>query len=236
MTADGHVIVKPRTLRVSIPAGVTDGQQIRLAGQGSPGLGGGPPGDLLLEVTIRPHPLSGSRAATSRSTLPVAPWEAALGETVSVPTLGGPVDMKLPAGRACRPEAAAARPGPAGPSARRPARAARDRAAARFAAIAAAVRADEARGPVRPARRLPVSEATAMTKLDRIFEGQPLDESAWLEVGEFCAWLQRRAALGRESRRGGRARAARCSAGVLVVPGERPRARARDGAAGTTST
>ena len=55
MTADGHVVVKPRTLRVTIPAGVTDGQRIRLAGQGSPGIGGGPPGDLFLEVNLRPH-------------------------------------------------------------------------------------------------------------------------------------------------------------------------------------
>jgi curved DNA-binding protein len=98
MTADGHVIVKPRTLRVSIPAGVTDGQQIRLAGQGSPGVGGGPPGDLFLEVTIRPHRLFKAEGRDVTLTLPVAPWEAALGETVSVPTLGGSVDMKLPAG------------------------------------------------------------------------------------------------------------------------------------------
>jgi curved DNA-binding protein len=98
MTADGHVVVKPRTLRVSVPAGVTDGQQIRLAGQGSPGIGGGPPGDLFLEVSLRPHPLYKVDGHDITLTLPVAPWEAALGETVAVPTLGGPVDMKLPAG------------------------------------------------------------------------------------------------------------------------------------------
>lgn len=98
MTADGHVVVKPRTLRVSIPAGVTDGQQIRLAGQGSPGIGGGPAGDLFLEVTIRPHRLFKAEGRDVTLTLPVAPWEAALGETVAVPTLGGSVDMKLPAG------------------------------------------------------------------------------------------------------------------------------------------
>jgi curved DNA-binding protein len=90
MTADGHVTVKPRALRVSIPAGVTDGQQIRLAGQGSPGIGGGPAGDLYLEVKVEGRDVS--------LTLPVAPWEAALGETVAVPTLGGAVDMKLPTG------------------------------------------------------------------------------------------------------------------------------------------
>jgi curved DNA-binding protein len=98
MTADGHVVVKPRTLRVSIPAGVAEGQQIRLAGQGSPGLGGGPAGDLFLEVVFRPHPLFKVDGRDVTLTLPVAPWEAALGETVSVPTLGGAVDMKLPAG------------------------------------------------------------------------------------------------------------------------------------------
>jgi len=91
------VTVKPRTLRVSVPAGVTEGQQIRLAGQGSPGLGGGPAGDLYLEISIRPHPMFRLEGRNVTATLPVAPWEAALGETVAVPTLGGPVEMKLPA-------------------------------------------------------------------------------------------------------------------------------------------
>jgi curved DNA-binding protein len=98
MTPDGHVLMKPRTLRVTIPAGVTEGQQIRLAGQGSPGIGGGPPGNLLLEIGFRAHPRFKAEGRDIAMTLPVAPWEAALGEAVSVPTLGGPVDMKLPAG------------------------------------------------------------------------------------------------------------------------------------------
>jgi curved DNA-binding protein len=98
MTTEGRVVVKPRTLKVTIPAGVTEGQQIRLAGQGSPGIGGGPSGDLFLEVTLRPHPLFKVDGRDITLTLPVAPWEAALGESVSVPTLGGSVDMKLPAG------------------------------------------------------------------------------------------------------------------------------------------
>ena len=98
LTSDGHVVVKPRTLRVAIPAGVTEGQQIRLAGQGSAGIGGGPPGDLYLEVNIRPHKLFEVDGRDLTITLPVAPWEAALGETMSVPTLGGAVEMKLPAG------------------------------------------------------------------------------------------------------------------------------------------
>jgi curved DNA-binding protein len=98
MTADGHVVVKPRTLRVTIPAGVTAGQQIRLAGQGSAGSGGGPAGDLYLEVNLRKHPLFDVEGRDVKLTLPVAPWEAALGESVSVPTLGGAVEMKLPDG------------------------------------------------------------------------------------------------------------------------------------------
>jgi curved DNA-binding protein len=83
---------------VTIPAGVTDGQQIRLAGQGSPGIGGGPPGNLFLEIGFRSHRRFRVAGRDINLTLPVAPWEAALGETVSVPTLGGPVDMKLPVG------------------------------------------------------------------------------------------------------------------------------------------
>jgi len=98
LTGDGHVTMRPRTLRVSVPAGVTAGQQIRLSGQGSPGIGGGPPGDLFLEVSLRPHPLFEVDGRDVTLTLPVAPWEAALGESVSVPTLGGSVDMKLPTG------------------------------------------------------------------------------------------------------------------------------------------
>jgi len=75
-----------------------EGQQIRLAAQGSPGIGGGQAGDLYLEVNFRPHPLFKLEGRDVTVQLPVAPWEAALGETVSVPTLGGSVEMKLPAG------------------------------------------------------------------------------------------------------------------------------------------
>jgi curved DNA-binding protein len=95
---DGHVAVRNRTLRVNVPAGVTDGQVIRLAGQGSAGAGEGSAGDLYLQVHVLPHPgfeLDGRDVTT---TLPVAPWEAALGATVAVPTLAGPVDLRIPAG------------------------------------------------------------------------------------------------------------------------------------------
>lgn len=98
LTADGHVMTRPRTLRVSIPAGVVEGQQIRLAGQGSPGIGGGAAGDLYLEISFKPHPLYQVQGRDLTLTLPIAPWEAALGATVPVPTLGGTVDMRIPAG------------------------------------------------------------------------------------------------------------------------------------------
>ena len=87
-----------RTLNVRIPAGVTDGRQIRLSGQGEPGVGGGPAGDLYLEVRLRPHHLYEVQDRDIHLTLPVAPWEAALGARLSVPTLGGKVEMNIPPG------------------------------------------------------------------------------------------------------------------------------------------
>jgi len=98
LQADGHVLIKPRTLRVNIPAGVSEGQQIRLAGQGSSGVGSGRSGDLYLEVAFKPHPLYTVQGRDVTLTLPIAPWEAALGASVQVPTLGGQVDMRIPAG------------------------------------------------------------------------------------------------------------------------------------------
>ncbi|GAA4341669.1 DnaJ C-terminal domain-containing protein [Pigmentiphaga soli] len=99
MSADarGRPQLQERTLSVSIPAGVAEGQQIRLAGQGSPGFGGGPNGDLYLEVRFKPHPLYRVDGRDLALTLPVAPWEAALGATVRVPTPQGPVDLDVPA-------------------------------------------------------------------------------------------------------------------------------------------
>jgi curved DNA-binding protein len=87
-----------RTLEVTIPAGILPGQQIRLAGQGLAGFQGGPAGDLMLEVGISEdsqYKLSGRDVLV---TLPITPWEAALGATVPVPTLGGGVELKIPAG------------------------------------------------------------------------------------------------------------------------------------------
>ncbi len=96
--AQGRVSLHPHTLKVRIPAGVGAGQQIRLAGRGEPGTGGGPAGDLYLEVEFEPHPLYTVEERDIYLNLPITPWEAALGARVAVPTLGGAVDMKIPAG------------------------------------------------------------------------------------------------------------------------------------------
>ena len=87
-----------RTLNVRIPAGVTEGRQIRLSGQGEPGLGGGPAGDLYLEVHLKSHRWFEVQGQDVHLTLPVAPWEAALGARLNVPTLGGKVEMSIPPG------------------------------------------------------------------------------------------------------------------------------------------
>ncbi len=96
--ADGRVELRNHTVRVTIPAGVTEGQLIRLAGQGAPAAGGGPAGDLYLEAHILPNQLYALDGRDVTLTLPLAPWEAALGASVPVPTLGGTVQMQIPAG------------------------------------------------------------------------------------------------------------------------------------------
>ncbi|MES1953033.1 DnaJ C-terminal domain-containing protein [Salinisphaera hydrothermalis] len=93
----GRVVNRERTVRVNIPKGVRAGQQLRLTGQGMPGLGGGEAGDLYLEIEFRPHPLFRLDDRNLMLELPVAPWEAALGATVKTPTPAGPVDLKIPA-------------------------------------------------------------------------------------------------------------------------------------------
>ena len=88
-----------KSLEVTIPPGVREGTVIRLAGQGEPGANGGPLGDLYLHVRIEPHPLFEIVGdADVQIEFPVAPWEAALGAKATVPTLGEPVEMKIPAG------------------------------------------------------------------------------------------------------------------------------------------
>lgn len=96
--AKGGVTQEVRTLNVRIPKGVQQGQQIRLAGQGNPGSGGASPGDLYLEIAIAPHPLYRMDGRDLYLTVPVSPWEAALGAKLKVPTLGGSVEVRLPAG------------------------------------------------------------------------------------------------------------------------------------------
>ena len=100
MAVDERGRVQPATqqLNVRIPAGVVDGQRIRVAAQGQPGAGGGPAGDLFLEVRFLPHRWFRAEGRDIWLDLPVTPWEAALGETVRVPTLGGKVNLKLPKG------------------------------------------------------------------------------------------------------------------------------------------
>ena len=98
MDAGGHVVMHERKLDVRIPKGIRPGQQIRLAGQGAPGLGGGPAGDLYLEVQFEPHARYRVDGRDLYLTLPVAPWEAALGAEVRVPTPDGTLEMNVPAG------------------------------------------------------------------------------------------------------------------------------------------
>ena len=95
--ASGQIVNRTRTLNVKIPAGVTNGQKIRLASQGNAGMGGGPSGDLYLEVSIKPHHLYKMRGRDITLELPLAPWEAALGCKVEAPTLGGSVTLNIPA-------------------------------------------------------------------------------------------------------------------------------------------
>ncbi len=89
---------KPQRLRVKIPSGISDGKRVRLRGQGSPGVGGGDPGDLFVEFRLVPHPQFRPEGRDIHFELPVTPWEAALGAELNVPTLGGSVKLKVPAG------------------------------------------------------------------------------------------------------------------------------------------
>ncbi len=98
LDSEGRVITRARDLNVKIPPGVQEGQRIRLAGQGASGIGDAPAGDLYLIIEFQPHRLFRADKRDVYLELPVTPWEAALGRTVTVPTLGGNVDLKLPPG------------------------------------------------------------------------------------------------------------------------------------------
>jgi curved DNA-binding protein len=87
-----------RSFTVNVPAGVRDGQRIRLAGRGGEGIGGGSTGDLFLRVHLRPHPRFRVDGQDLHVDVPVAPWDAALGTTLEVPTLTGSAKVRLPSG------------------------------------------------------------------------------------------------------------------------------------------
>jgi molecular chaperone DnaJ len=89
---------RARQVKVRIPAGVEDGQRIRVKGRGGAGRGGGPPGDLYVVVHTDRHPVFGRRGRDLTVTVPVSFPEAALGANVKVPTLDGPVTLKVPPG------------------------------------------------------------------------------------------------------------------------------------------
>ena len=87
-----------RTFKARIPKGATDGQRLRLRGQGGKGRNGGPDGDLYLNIVLHPHPLFRVDGHDLYLDLPLTPWEAALGATIEIPTLDGPVQLKVPPG------------------------------------------------------------------------------------------------------------------------------------------
>ncbi|MFT5709866.1 MAG: curved DNA-binding protein [Halioglobus sp.] len=95
---NGRVTQVKKTLNVKIPAGATDGERIRLKGQGAAGVGDSSSGDLYLRVKLVPHPLFDVEGHNLTVTVPVAPWETALGAKITVPTLDGKVQMSIPAG------------------------------------------------------------------------------------------------------------------------------------------
>lgn len=93
--ADGSVLRVPRTLQVKVPAGSIEGQRLRLAGKGGPGLHGGPPGDLYVDLRLREHGRYRVEGRDLYLDLPLAPWEAVLGAEIEVPTLDGRVTVKV---------------------------------------------------------------------------------------------------------------------------------------------
>lgn len=96
--AEGRMSRRAQPFKARIPKGATEGQRLRLPGKGGRGWNGGPDGDLYLNITLRPHALFRADGHDLYLDLPVAPWEAALGASVEVPTLSGSVRLKIPAG------------------------------------------------------------------------------------------------------------------------------------------
>lgn len=96
--AEGMPRYVPKTVKVRIPKGVTDGQKLRVPGKGGGGLRGGPPGALYLHIRLKPHPLFKPDGHDLYLEVPITPAEAALGATIEVPTLVGKVRLKVPPG------------------------------------------------------------------------------------------------------------------------------------------
>jgi curved DNA-binding protein len=98
MSEEGQLRRSTKTVKVRIPKGATDGQRLRVPGKGGPGHGGGPDGDLYVNIQLRPHDLFRVSGHDLYLEVPVAPWEAALGAEVQIPTLDGRVSVKIPSG------------------------------------------------------------------------------------------------------------------------------------------
>jgi curved DNA-binding protein len=93
---NGQITEIRKTLKVKIPKGVGDGERVRLKGQGAPGQGNEPNGDLYLHIRLVPHPMFDVEGHNLLVTVPVAPWEAALGAKVTLPTLTGKISLNVP--------------------------------------------------------------------------------------------------------------------------------------------
>lgn len=100
MTPDGSMEYKKKTLNVKIPKGIKKDGKIRLKGQGGPGYNGGAAGDMYITIQINPHRIYEVEGADVFMTLPLAPWEAALGAKVNVPTPAGTIKLSIPKGSA----------------------------------------------------------------------------------------------------------------------------------------
>jgi curved DNA-binding protein len=96
--AAGHIRRVPHTVKARVAPGAVDGQRLRLPGKGGKGMQGGRDGDLYLDITLKAHRLYRATGHDLYLDLPLAPWEAALGASVEIPTLSGPVSLKVPAG------------------------------------------------------------------------------------------------------------------------------------------
>ena len=97
-TPGGRLVRVPKSVRARIPPGVTEGQRMRLPGKGGAGAPGAPSGDLYLNITLIPHRLFKASGHDLSLDVPIAPWEAALGAQIEIPTLEGRVSLRIPPG------------------------------------------------------------------------------------------------------------------------------------------